>query len=656
MMISDNSERLRKFEKVLMALETVRADEVPAFAPAQFAEAERYYKQAQQMARNCMSDQGIDEALEEAQKAVERAGYAAERVRSLPGLAQAMERRIQMRQDIWARNHAPEELIQAEVGYQKLIRLAESGELTAVEQQADNLLKQYQSALLKGLNTGPVRNLQNQLRYAEELLPRKSYKKGRKMLARLERDMDKAQAGELAVAALRSNIAANGIQINRLLGQNDIFGTNSDFYDPGIGGWAPGTFEPPEAPVTMFITDRTDNSVTVRWRDRSGMEDENILERQEGGTGPWEEVERWGPLSGWQIHEDNGLQADTYYCYRVKARNSFGSNATPQPDRACAYTRDGNSLSLWRVQLRLRVADVKDAGTNNAVSMRLNSPLSSIEPWGNATWMDYGPDYSLAGGNLIVSDDFDRGREFTYDLNMENLSEFSDITMISFYKEGTDALGIAEFSLLVNGVQVFEKYFGETAGTCQWIDNGDGYSPYYTVFHSELRAHPDWQAYIDSPATAPFVIPNDEIVSRIEGMIGHRIKGTKLKWGHLFGSDWVQATRADGQTLHIDVDLEAQVTGPNPEVDIDFDLEFNITCDDDGATLSIESKNMNTNAIYDWFDDIITFGIVEAFDDDVEKGVKAAWQPIAESFEIPTGGLCPSVRVDPTGDVRFQLF
>jgi hypothetical protein len=92
------------------------------------------------------------------------------------------------------------------------------------------------------------------------------------------------------------------------------------------------------------------------------------------------------------------------------------------------------------------------------VEVRLNSPrnLLTHAPRGNSTWLDYGP--RLISPFPVWSDDFDRGREFTYDLNLSNISELSDITMLTIAKDGTDGIGIAEISLKVNGVEVFERF------------------------------------------------------------------------------------------------------------------------------------------------------------------------------------------------------
>ena len=651
-MSSNHPNQQDLFRQVIAALERAREDEVPAYARTTFAEAVAAYEEARALARECAASDEVAARLETALAAIGRATENATAVR--PYLAPVVEKRAQLMVDQWTRESAPALLYEADLAYEEMIRLAEEGRSDAAEEQGARVLALFREATLTGLQAGPMRNLENQLAYAHALVPGKRVRKAKKQLEKLARDLERARAGDLSVDAMRTRLAAGGNVISALMRPIDDFGMDADYHDAGVIGWAPGTFGPPEAPLTMRIKNRTASNMTVTWLNRAGLADANVLERQET-DGTWLPVASYGPLSGWTTHIDAGLLPDTRYCYRVRTSNSFGARFTPQPNRPCGYTRDGNDLSIWRLQLRIRVADVSNAGTGDPVRVRLNSPLKVMSPFGNGTWLDYGPEYSVVGGSLVISDDFARGREFTYDLNIKYLSELGDITMLSLKKEGTNALGIAEIALLVNGVQVFHRLFGETAGTCLWIDEGDGHSPVYTVFHEELRAHPSWAAYIASPPFPSLTIPNAEIVSRIEGIIGDRIHGTQLKWGHFFAPDWVQATRVNESTLHVDVDLEADVSGPNPEVDLDFDLIFAITCDDDVAILTIDTANYDPDVNYSWFDDLITLGIVEAFDDDIKKRIKEDLEPISLSFDIPAGGLCPSIRVDPNGDIRFVL-
>jgi hypothetical protein len=454
--------------------------------------------------------------------------------------------------------------------------------------------------------------------------------------------------------------------------------TNGDgpISDPGGGGVVdPGwTFGPHDPPVTMRIGQRTKNSLSVGWQNLSSSQgpldlsggDINKLIRQKE-DGPWEVVTEFGQLTGWTNYTDTGLEPDTRYCYRVRVENEFayGSRTTLQPNQACGYTRGAKSLKVWRAQLTIRTADVADAGTGDSVKVLLNSPLITYAPSGNSTWLDYGPRIigsiqTQSGTVQVWSDDFDRGREFTYDLNLSDISELSDITMITIAKEGTNALGIAEISLKINGVEVFERLFGETASTCLWIDEDDGYSPIYSIWQSELRAHPGWQGYIASPPAAPFVISNDEIVSRLESMIGNEIHGTGAYWDkdQFYPPAWVEATRLDNETLQVDVDLGADVPIlSDPEVDLDFRLQFETACNPQAgtATLKITTTNFSSNVDFGILQKVITLGIVEFLEHDIAKGIENAFQPITQTIVLDTGGVCPTVVVDELGNIRFQL-
>lgn len=639
-------ELFQEFQEVEVALEKARGEELPTYAPGLFAKAVELYKKAQQDWQRC---EPIEQIREQLQLAVETLVEAKDVSKvSKESLSQVVETRIQFNQNELARYHSPGKLNEAEGHYREAIRQAEAGDIGAASKSAATAQNSYREATLQALERGPIRNLENQLEYYSKYLPRKRQEEAARELSSLKSALNRARTGELEIPALRARIAGGGVEIGQQLALDTGFGLESDLIPYGVRDLHPDTFSPPRAPVNMGFSERTANSLTVWWKDNFAFEDVNQLERREG-DGPWELVEEWGPLSGWQYYTDVGLEPDTHYCYRVRVENSFGANVTPWEKWACGYTRDGNDRRVWRVQLTIRTADVSSAGTSNAVQVSLNGPLSV-----NRTWLDYGPRRQPTFPMQWI-DDFDRGSEFTYDLSLRTISELSDISMIWIEKEGTDAWAIAELSLKVNGVEVFERFFGNTAETALWI--GDGHSPTYTIFHSELRTHESWQSFIDSTAILPLQISNEEIVSRLESMIGDRIHGNELYWGKLKGSEWVTATRANENTLHVDADLAAEVWGLNPEIDIDFDLNFNIECDMDAgtATLMVATSNFVPDPNFSILADILTLGIVEFFDDDIEDRIEDSWRPITEQFEIPTGGLCPRVEVDEDGNINFIL-
>ena len=94
------------------------------------------------------------------------------------------------------------------------------------------------------------------------------------------------------------------------LGQGDLF------YDPG--SFPPPTEEGnrPYPVKTILITARTDSSISLRWHDRSSVEDNTLLRRRKDGGSGWEEAFTYGPVSGFNDIKDEGLEADRRYCYQ----------------------------------------------------------------------------------------------------------------------------------------------------------------------------------------------------------------------------------------------------------------------------------------------------------------------------------------------------
>lgn len=268
--------------------------------------------------------------------------------------------------------------------------------------------------------------------------------------------------------------------------------------------------------------------------------------------------------------------------------------------------------------------------------------------------------------------------EFTYDLDLTEVSELTDITMLTIEKQGTDALGIASISLQVNGVEVFDKFFGETASTCLWIDEGDGYFPNYTIFHSELRAHRKWQAYIGSPPQPSPIISNAEVVSRVEGVIGDFLHGKKLYWDEdAFHPVLVAAEKLDDRTLKVDVDLRADVDFiPDPKIDVNFDLRFEFECEVGAetatATLTVKTRNPRINwDAPDWLTLIVPelavirevgeVGLLEPpatllglITDRIPKNLEDSLQFSFGPFTFRTRGECPTMRVDANGNIIFS--
>src|SRR3546814_21118493 len=71
--------------------------------------------------------------------------------------------------------------------------------------------------------------------------------------------------------------------------------------------------------------------------------------------------------------------------------NAFSALYTPA---RCVITHDDRDRPVFRLRLQVHVADVADAGTDDALEVRLPSPawlvpaVTNWRPAGNSTWVD----------------------------------------------------------------------------------------------------------------------------------------------------------------------------------------------------------------------------------------------------------------------------
>ncbi|WP_437598605.1 fibronectin type III domain-containing protein [Sorangium sp. So ce590] len=406
--------------------------------------------------------------------------------------------------------------------------------------------------------------------------------------------------------------------------------------EPEIDPVDPST-QSPAAPSGISVGTRTATTVALSFRDSSRYETGYQLQRRAEGSSSWVTRRSFGALSSTATASftDSGLTPDTPYCYRVRAYNQNGQRYSPE---RCVFSRDGQGFRVWRAQLEVRVADRGDANTDDPVFARLNG---GAVPSGNITYMDYG------------RDDFERGSTFRYDLNLDSIDDIGDITQITLSKDGDDALCVQGFSLLVNGIEVFDRDFG-AASSCHWLDTGGGYSPTLTVSHAALRAHPAWAGYNHTAAQflLAFGIRNEELVSRVEALIGDSLHGEDLHWGHLYGpaveiSRGCPASEAECTRAHVDLDLAYATWLPDPEVDVDFDLDF--VCAD--GALGIVTSNLEVDADSDWYYEILGLGLLEILDYKVRRGVEAAWEDISQELDV--GAEC-RVNVTPDGGLSIE--
>jgi hypothetical protein len=434
--------------------------------------------------------------------------------------------------------------------------------------------------------------------------------------------------------------------------------TEAVCYDPDTCYTEPPPAQPPPAPVPI-ATARTTSSITVQFTTVT-VDQTQLYRRAPGGT--WTLLRTWAG-GGARTLTDTGRGADQMSCYKVRVSNEHG---TTDGTEACAVTLPiSNIVPVNRLQLRVTVADVTDAGTSNKVSAKLGS---TTLPGHNHTGLNY------------HQNDFGRGSQFTYDLGLENVTELHDITEITLSNfSSSDGMCVAAFTLYVNGGAAYTQSFGNTATTCRWI-GGSGHPSSYTVTHAMLRASSGFTAFsspavpteyrwIDGVFHACISIPRDEIESRLEGMVGDKLWGqSDIYWGPVYGRAAVEAAKRDDRTLKIDLDLaDNSPYTPDPEVDMDFDIGVALTpVAGGGYNLDLDVRNLHVSVDYPWWFE--TLGIafapiclaatesdcVTAVENVIADAVKKGFTLESRRIPLAAAGACeltPIARVDVDGSL-----
>lgn len=305
-------------------------------------------------------------------------------------------------------------------------------------------------------------------------------------------------------------------------------------FDPGAQGYlepvGPQIDDGVNAAQDFTVHSPSPTSVGLRWFNKGAPRTE--ISRSVNG-GPWASIQSLGPLpeNEYALFLDEGATANAENCYVIRVWDGVNSGSSLSTPQRCQFTRDGRDLPVHRLQLRLRVPHVSDAGTDNGVEVRLQSPswlvpaVTNWRPAGNRTWVD------------STFDDLEQGSNRTYDLMLDNVQQASDITMITLAKTGDDDLCIAELELLIDGQPAFQNTFGDTDATCKWVTDNDP----FTVTFSELRASPTWNN-LGLPTFTGF--NGAALRSRIEATFGHWLHGVgALRNGSLTTSQRVNESR-----------------------------------------------------------------------------------------------------------------
>ncbi|MBD9359602.1 hypothetical protein [Methylomonas fluvii] len=353
-----------------------------------------------------------------------------------------------------------------------------------------------------------------------------------------------------------------------------IFNTNT----MGQFGWVEPTIDPGVYPVQDFtLSSPSPTSVGLGWYNKRAPQTQ-VIRSINGGA--WQTIQTFAalPENKYASFLDENAAADSENCYAIIVSDEANTGASITSPQRCYVTRDGrDELVVHRLQLRIRVPNINDAGTDNGVEVLLQTPtglVTTVTNWyprGNHTWLD------------STDDDLERGTNKTYDLMLNNISQASDITLISLRKPGNDSVCVAEFELLIDGQSAFQKSFSDGQTSCQWL-NGNNQ---LTAFRSETRSSPAW-ANLDLPF---FVgIDGDWLRSRIEATFGHSLHGKgELRNGSSTTSRFVSESKL-AMSVPIIVH-DASILG-DVDSTVHFDLVLSPSVDTNGNTvtkLSIEN-------------------------------------------------------------------
>jgi hypothetical protein len=347
-------------------------------------------------------------------------------------------------------------------------------------------------------------------------------------------------------------------------------------------------------------------------------------------------------------YTDAGLPRDTRYYYRVGAYNFFGESfSIPQT----FATIDGR-LDVTRLQIRLRTANVADAGTDDDVHVAVNDVNENF-----GTYLDYG------------RDDFQRGDDFTFELVPDAVSDLSDINQIMIFKTGTDGWCIESLDLLVNGGVVFTQDFGATSSTCRWLDNAGGHENYFVVGRDTLRAHPRWQNLVIPFKTS---IPKQELGDLVEGIVGNIIHDdisldlpvyigdADPYWGELHNDRAVVVSGKDASTAHINFNLGIGLITDDPSVDLSFDVRFTGVCRTATTppSIRIALENIDAKPHFGVISQALTLGLINFAKDTIattiEDTLTAVLPKLERDFPIDISQIsCVTPSVDSAGNVDF---
>ena len=270
------------------------------------------------------------------------------------------------------------------------------------------------------------------------------------------------------------------------------------------------------------------------------------------------------------------------------------------------------------------MANVSGGGTDGRVAVSLQGGPFDI-PTGSYT------------GIKTAIDDLEAGSDVTYDLIQDGITTLRDITRIGVYTGSTDGFCVSQIQLLVNTAVAFDRTWGDTAGTCQWVD---GYTA-ILIHHDELRASPLFAGF-QSPIMSPLV-ETDELESRLQAVIGTLIfERLDVDWRN----PGVTVSRLTDNTIRANVYLENTDFG-GPDIDLQLDVQVAFTQSGGAWQLGFEPVNFQASVDFPWWEDVLV-AIVDpvcvpataiagaAFEECMSQLETYIAQEIKKGFDIPS--------------------
>ena len=245
---------------------------------------------------------------------------------------------------------------------------------------------------------------------------------------------------------------------------------------------------------------------------------------------------------------------------------------------ARAADADPEKARIYEVDVWVHTCDLVNAGTNDFVSVRLDTAT------GQQFFLDN-------PGN-----DRERGGIDYYHVTLENIGRLSDIKRIQFDLKGNDGWCVDQVWLWVNGDAL---YVNSTDPV--WLDNDNSnYLPYYKIFSSTLRAFMWWPESSSSPQVckAPKEMTKGDMKSTLDGIVGDKISQgvgfpssvKKVSWR---GDS--SLSRRDSNSWKYVVKFRAEVKDYY-DADVEATYDVDVSC---GSDLSLTPRLISKSVKFD---------------------------------------------------------